>query len=241
LSEISLLTLPLEPGGRPGRFLPMVPPQAAAFSGVAQATDAPLGAVSSPMDIVRRMDERRLVEACLRKERKAQEMLYKRHYGRMMGLCLRYARDRDEAEAMLNQGFFKVFETLERFDPDKGKLEGWIYRIVLHAAIDHYRSVIRPNRAETVDPAEGPDHADEAENALDRMAAEEILAMVQRLTPKYRAVFNLYAIEGYTHPEIAEALGISEGTSKSNFAKARRNLQAMIRERDAAQERRYAR
>ncbi len=193
------------------------------------------------MDLVLRMDERRLVQACLRKERKAQELLYKRHYGRMMGLCMRYARDRDEAAAMLNQGFFKVYESLDRFDPDKGKLEGWIYRIVLHAAIDHYRAVIRPNRSEIVDPAEGWDVRDASEDALDRMAAEEILALVQRLTPQYKAVFNLYVIEGFSHAEIAERLGISEGTSKSNLAKARRNLQAMILEREEAQAHRYAR
>lgn len=193
------------------------------------------------MDLVLRMDERRLVQACLRKERKAQELLYKRHYGRMLGLCMRYARDRDEAAAMLNQGFFKVYESLDRFDPDKGKLEGWIYRIVLHAAIDHYRAIIRPNRSEIVDPAEGWDVRDASEDALDRMAAEEILALVQRLTPQYKAVFNLYVIEGFSHAEIAERLGISEGTSKSNLAKARRNLQAMILEREEAQAHRYAR
>lgn len=209
--------------------------------GTIEATVKGLGSVSKPMDLVLRMDERRLVQACLRKERKAQEMLYKRHYGRMMGLCMRYARDRDEAAVMLNQGYFKVFESLDRFDPDKGKLEGWIYRIVLHAAIDHYRAVIRPNRTDTVDPAEGWDIKDASEDALDRMAAEEILALVQCLTPQYRAVFNLYVIEGFTHAEIAEQLGISEGTSKSNLAKARRNLQGMILEREEAQAHRYAR
>jgi RNA polymerase sigma-70 factor (ECF subfamily) len=209
--------------------------------GKTKATVLGLGSVSNSMDLVLRMDERRLVQACLRKERKAQEMLYKRHYGRMLGLCMRYARDRDEAAVMLNQGFFKVFESLDRFDPDKGKLEGWIYRIVLHAAIDHYRAVIRPNRSETVDPAEGWDVKDASEDALDRMAAEEILTLVQRLTPQYKAVFNLYAIEGFSHAEIAERLGISEGTSKSNLAKARRNLQGMILEREEAQAHRYAR
>lgn len=186
------------------------------------------------------MDERSLVSACLRKERKAQELLYKRFYGRMMGLCLRYARDRDEASVMLNQGFFKVFESLERFDPDKGNLEGWVYRIVMHAAIDHYRAVIRTARTEELDSV-GMDQAAPVESALDRMAAEDLLRLVQKLTPAYRAVFNLYVIEGYSHPEIGELLGISEGTSKSNLSKARRNLQAMILQNEAPQSVRYVR
>jgi RNA polymerase sigma-70 factor (ECF subfamily) len=159
----------------------------------------------------------------------------------MMGLCLRYGRDRDEAASILNHGFFKVFETLERFNPEKGKLEGWIYRIVLHAAIDHYRAVIKPSRTETIDQENGWDLSDSSEDALDRLAAEEIIALVQRLSPQYRTVFNLYVMEGYTHPDIAKELGISEGTSKSNLSKARRNLQAMILQRETVQSTRHVR
>ena len=184
------------------------------------------------MEIVRRMDEQSLVNACLRQNRRAQELLYKQHYGRMMGLCMRYARDRDEASAMLNQGFFKVFENLDRFDPDKGKLEGWIYRIVMNAAIDYYRSVIRMNRSEELNYS-AIDKTDESETALDQISAKEILQLVQQLSPAYRTVFNLYVVEGMTHPEIGKLLGISEGTSKSNLAKARRNLQAMILKNEA--------
>jgi RNA polymerase sigma factor (sigma-70 family) len=184
------------------------------------------------MEIVRRMDEQSLVNACLRQNRRAQELLYKQHYGRMMGLCMRYARDRDEASAMLNQGFFKVFENLDRFDPDKGKLEGWIYRIVMNAAIDYYRSVIRMNRSEELNDS-AIDKTDESETALDQISAKEILQLVQQLSPAYRTVFNLYVVEGMTHPEIGKLLGISEGTSKSNLAKARRNLQAMILKNEA--------
>ena len=178
------------------------------------------------------MDEQSLVNACLRQNRRAQELLYKQHYGRIMGLCMRYARDRDEASAMLNQGFFKVFENLDRFDPDKGKLEGWIYRIVMNAAIDYYRSVIRMNRSEELNDS-AIDKTDESETALDQISAKEILQLVQQLSPAYRTVFNLYVVEGMTHPEIGKLLGISEGTSKSNLAKARRNLQAMILKNEA--------
>ncbi len=185
------------------------------------------------------MDEQSLVKACLRKERRAQELLYKRYYGRMMGVCLRYARDRDEASSMLNHGFFKVFETLDRFDPEKGRLDGWIYRIVMHAAIDHYRAVLRQA------PFEGqPDdlltsRQDEAESALDRLSAQEILGLVQQLSPAYRTVFNLFVIEGMSHTEIADLLGISEGTSKSNLAKARRNLQQLLLAREVPKKVRY--
>lgn len=193
------------------------------------------------MDLVRGMDEHRLVEACLRGERKAQELLYRRYHGRMMGVCLRFARDRDEAAVILNTGFYKVFRNLDGYDPAKGKLDGWIYRIVLNAAIDHYRSQVKPMRSEPVEYAEHLAGGSEAAEIIGQLTAERILELVQRLSPGYRAVFNLYVVEGFTHPEIAERLGISEGTSKSNLAKARRRMQAMVLELGLPQTTRYAR
>lgn len=182
------------------------------------------------MDIVRRMDERRLIEACIKKDRRAQELLYRRYYPKMMGVCLRYARDRDEAAVMVNQGFFKVFNSLERFNPEKGKLEAWIYRICLNTAIDHYRSQVKPSRSEPIDWVEGSSKGAEAPVGITRMSAEEILGLIGKLTPAYRTVFSLFVLDGLSHAEIADKLGISEGTSKSNLAKARKHMQRMVNE-----------
>lgn len=179
------------------------------------------------------MDDTRLVEACRRQDRKAQEFLYKKFYGKMMGLCLRYARDRDEAAEILNRGFFKVFKSIEQYDSAKGKLEAWIYRIVMYSAIDHYRTRIKPERKSTIEDLTESDSRYQSESAIDRLSAEEILKLVQKLSPAYRTVFSLYVLEGFNHREIGEKLGISEGTSKSNLAKARRNLQAMILKQDS--------
>ncbi|MFT7589069.1 MAG: RNA polymerase sigma factor (sigma-70 family) [Limisphaerales bacterium] len=189
------------------------------------------------MDIVRHMDEARMVTACVSQDRKAQEFLYKKFYGKMMGLSLRYARDRDEAAEILNKGFFKVFKSLGQYDNKKGKLEAWIYRIVMHSAIDHYRTRIKPERKSTIEDLSAKDSQYKSESALDRLSAEEILALVHQLSPAYRTVFNMYVLDGFNHREIGEQLGISEGTSKSNLSKARKNLQKMLAKREEAENR----
>lgn len=174
------------------------------------------------------MTENELISGCIRQDKACQEALYKRFYGKMMGVCLRYARDRDEARDMLQEGFIKVFTSLRNF-ASKGSFEGWIRRIVVNTAVDH----LRRNKHEymivsTVYAREGdvPDHADEMEeeDALNNLSEEEILATIQKLSPAYRTVFNLYVIENFSHKEIADQLNISEGTSKSNLAKARYQL-----------------
>jgi RNA polymerase sigma-70 factor (ECF subfamily) len=177
------------------------------------------------MDLVQGMDESKLLKACRQGDRRAQEILYRRHYGRMMGVAMRYARDRDEAAEILNQSFFKVFQRLDRYDPNKGKLEAWIYRITMNSAIDHYRSKIRPMRSEPIENVRDKGHHP---TIVEELAAEEILALIKELSPAYRAVFTLYVVEGYTHPEVAKKLGISEGTSKSNLAKARKKMQKLL-------------
>lgn len=174
------------------------------------------------------MTDHELISGCIRQDKTCQEALYKRFYGKMMGVCLRYARDRDEARDMLQEGFIKVFTSLRNF-ASKGSFEGWIRRIVVNTAVDH----LRRNKHEymivsTVYAREGdvPDHAEEVdeENALNDLSEEQILAVVQKLSPAYRTVFNLYVLENFSHKEIAEQLNISEGTSKSNLAKARYQL-----------------
>lgn len=141
-----------------------------------------------------------------------------------MAICLRYARDRDEANEILNQGFYKVLTNLGRYDPDKPFLP-WLARIMTNTAIDHYRSQMRHTVTDDITEMEiyGENPVIDA-----KLNYEDLIKLVQALPPGYRAVFNLYAIDGFTHDEIAVKLGISPGTSKSNLFKARQKLAAML-------------
>ncbi len=169
-------------------------------------------------------NEEEVVHGCIRQDRTQQKLLYERYYGSMMAVCMRYASDREEARDVLHEGFMKVFKNMTRFK-EGTNLGAWIRRIMINTSIDHYRkNAKKPNFVEI-------NHAvHEAANhdVVSELSEEEILKLVQKLSPAYRTVFNLYVIEGYSHKEVGEALGISEGTSKSNLAKARAKLQRMI-------------
>lgn len=167
-----------------------------------------------------------IVHGCLNGGRKYQKLLYEKYYGSMMAVCLRYTHDREEARDVLHEGFMKVFTNLHKYS--KGtNLGAWIRRIMINTAIDHYRkNAKRPNLVEINQAI----HEVDVHDVVSDLSAEEILLMVQRLSPAYRMVFNLYVIEGYSHKEVGIMLGISEGTSKSNLAKARAKLQNMITE-----------
>jgi RNA polymerase sigma-70 factor (ECF subfamily) len=171
-----------------------------------------------------KQQEQNLIVACMNKERWAQRQLYETYYGKMMGVCLRYATNEEDARDILHEGFIKVFKNLGRYKPGTS-LGAWIRRIMINTAIDFYRKSIR-RRTEDLENAQhtsvvGPD-------PISTCSAQEIMKSVQQLSPAYRAVFNLYAIEGYAHKEIAEQLGISESTSRSNLVKARSKLKAML-------------
>ena len=144
----------------------------------------------------------------------------------MMGVCLRYARDRDEACAILNKGFLKVFNSIDRFQESAGRIDSWIYKIILNTAIDHLRQEIRYRQPIT--RMENIVEPDVPADVVASMSAQEIIGYIQQLPPAYRTVFNLYVIDGHSHPEIAKKLNISIGTSKSNLAKARKKLQRKI-------------
>ncbi|RMG23743.1 MAG: RNA polymerase sigma factor [Bacteroidetes bacterium] len=168
--------------------------------------------------------EDEIVEGCLQGGRKYQKLLYERYYGSMMGVCLRYTNDREEARDVLHEGFIKIFKNLHKFSRGTN-LGAWIRRIMINTAIDHYRkSAKHPNLVEINHAI----HEADIHDVVSDLSAEEILAMVQKLSPAYRTVFNLYVIDGYSHKEVGKLLGISEGTSKSNLAKARAKLQQMI-------------
>lgn len=172
------------------------------------------------------MSESEIIKGCIKQDRASQKALYEQLYGKMMGVCLRYAKSRDEAKDMVQEGFMKVFNNIRGFG-NNGSFEGWVRRIMVNNAIDH----LRRNKQEylivsTVRANEAADRAEEEEDEdfLSSIHREDILKAVQQLSPAYRTVFNLYAIEGFSHKQIAEMLDISEGTSKSNLAKARFNL-----------------
>ena len=176
------------------------------------------------MKLIFSVTEEELIKGCIKNERLAQKRLYERYYGKMMGVCMRYASHREQATEMLNLGFLKVFNSIPKYAEKGSNLEAWMYRIMVKTAIDYLRAEIRHQHADIEKSVYVEDTAD----VLADLAAEQIMAMINELTPAYRAVFNLYVIEGYNHAEIGKLLGINEGTSKSNLAKARAKLQEKI-------------
>ncbi len=172
------------------------------------------------------MNEIDIIKGCLKNDRMSQKALYENYYGKMLGACMRYAKDSDEAKDMLQEGFLKVFNNIQNYS-NKGSFEGWMRRVVVNACIDQ----IRKNKknyliVSTTFANEQVNITEEIndDDLADKISEAEILRAVQDLTPAYRMVFNLYVIEEYTHKEIAELLDISEGTSKSNLSKAKFNL-----------------
>lgn len=165
-----------------------------------------------------------LVAACLKNHPVAQKELIRQYYGYAKSICLRYSSDDQSSEEILNDSFLKVFNNLHRYD-NSHHFKTWLRAIVVNTAIDYYRKSI--NQLKTTE-YDGNEFFDVKEDVLSKISAEEILALVRKLSPVYRMVFTLYVIDGYTHKEIAEMLGIKEGTSKSNLQDARHRLQAMI-------------
>jgi len=168
-----------------------------------------------------------LLRGCAKEDRTSQKQLYQLFYGYAMSVCIRYCKNRDEALEVLNDGFMKIFTKIHKYDPEKS-FKGWVRKIMIHTALDQYRRQLKYAEVRTGD-IEQQAGLSNGENVLQQLAYEDLLAMVQRLSPVYRTVFNLHVIDGYTHEEIAEILEISVGTSKSNLFKARANLQAMIK------------
>jgi RNA polymerase sigma-70 factor, ECF subfamily len=173
------------------------------------------------------------IEGCLKGDRRSQQAIHKLYYGRMKVVCMRYTRDTDQAEDVLQEGFIKVFQQLEKYS-GLGSFEGWVRRIMVNLAIDRFRklkhdfvSVDDDRRWELAQPSE--EDEDETDgSAYADITPEQIIDAMQQLTPAYRTVFNLYVYEDYNHQQIAEALGISVGTSKSNYAKAKKNMRKLL-------------
>jgi RNA polymerase sigma-70 factor (ECF subfamily) len=170
------------------------------------------------------LSETDLIQGSINGDRRMQELLYNTYSPKMYGVCLRYSGNDDDAQDILQEGFVKVFRNLSRFRAE-GSFEGWMRRIFVNTAIEHYRKKVNlqpvgENQESTLETNDW--------SALDRLAVKDIMQAVQELSPGYRTVFNLYVIEGYTHKDIAEMMGISEGTSKSQLARAKAILQNVI-------------
>lgn len=184
--------------------------------------------ISSVIATVENTQLQEIIDGCIEGRRKAQYKFYNYFSGKMMGVCLRYAQNEAEAEDILQDGFVKVYSNIHKYQP-YGSFEGWVRRIFVNTAIEYYRQrrrfVISDIEIENSD-------FEFKDDVVDRMSANEILNLITKMPDGYRMVFNMYAIEGYSHKEIAEELGISIGTSKSQYSRARTYLQKLL----AAQE-----
>jgi len=169
-----------------------------------------------------------IIDGCIEGKRKHQYKFYNLFSSKMMGVCMRYAKGQAEAEDILQDGFVKVFTNLHKFQP-YGSFEGWVRRIFVNTAIEYYRQ----RRKFLINDIEIENQEFEfSDNVVDKMAAEEILVLIKEMPGGYRMVFNMYAIEGYSHKEIAEEMGISIGTSKSQYSRARSYLQKKMAEQE---------
>lgn len=166
-----------------------------------------------------------LIKGCREGDPASQEKLYKQFSAAMYGLCLQYSSSTEDAQDIMQDAFIKVFKKIDQVKDAKA-FPGWVRRVMINTALERYRSQVL---LKNVDEAPLPQGELISESVLDELEAEEIVMMIQELSPKYRMVFNLYAIEGYNHKEIAEKLNISEGTSKSNLSRARAILQEKVK------------
>jgi len=170
------------------------------------------------------MDEKKLIQACIKEDKSAQKALYDLFSAKMYFVCLRYARHEAEAQDILQDAFIKVFDKLDSFRFN-GSFEGWVRRIMVNTALNYCRKSTYKYENIGIE-----DYQDKVVNskAISRLSEQELLGIIQQLPDGYRMVFNLYIIEGYSHKEIAEMLSISENTSRSQLAKARKWMQNVL-------------
>jgi RNA polymerase sigma factor (sigma-70 family) len=177
-----------------------------------------------PLRPIKLTDElEKILNGCIEGKRSAQEHLYKMYSAKMFGVCLKYCRNYDEAKDILQDGFMKVFEKIHQYG-QRGCFEGWIRRIMINTALERYRK-----NSQTIMMEQIPEMSQEENNEVDLdITLNEMLGLVQKLPERYRMVFNLYVFEEMSHKDIAETMGITEGTSKSDLSRARVILQNKI-------------
>jgi RNA polymerase sigma-70 factor (ECF subfamily) len=170
-------------------------------------------------------DTESVIKACLSGNSSAERLLLKKHLSFAKVVSYKYAANAQEAEEIVNDSFLKMFTNLEKYDPVK-PFKAWLHTIITRTAIDYYRKNLKFNKDVSLDDY---DVAQIGSDVISKISADEILKLVQQLTPACRMVFTLNVLDGYTHKEIAKMLGVKEGTSKSNLQDARKKLQIMIK------------
>lgn len=171
------------------------------------------------------VSEFEIIKGCKAGKHKSQRCLYERYSKKMLGVCLRYCHSKEDAEDVLQEGFIKVFSNIDTFK-EEGSFEGWIRRIMINTALNNYQSNLK--RYYQADISEELEIVADNPDAFARLSATELLTLVQSMPLGYRMVFNMFAIEGYSHKEIGDMLDISENTSKSQLSRARVYLQKKI-------------
>ena len=169
-------------------------------------------------------DDKSLIEGCMKGKSLAQEKLFKKYYGLMLAVCLRYANDKSDAHDILQEGFIKIFSKINLFK-FQGSFKGWMKRIMVNTAIDRYRK--KTNEPYPVEINENLSLV-ESEDVISKLNSDDLLMLITKLPVGYRTVFNMYVIEGYSHKDIAKELNISENTSKSQLSRARSSLKAKL-------------
>ncbi|HEU5053080.1 MAG TPA: sigma-70 family RNA polymerase sigma factor [Hanamia sp.] len=171
-----------------------------------------------------------LIKGCIEGNPEMQKLLYDLYSSKMYGVCLRYAENAEDANDVMQEGFIKVYRSLPKFRSE-GSFEGWIRRIFVNTSIEHYR---KKTKKYNITEVQENTIEDNELSALDSLATKDILNIINELSPGYKQVFNLHVVEGYSHKEIAEILGITEGTSKSQLARAKGVLKKIIETRTSS-------
>lgn len=169
---------------------------------------------------------KKLIQDCIDGDRYSQNKLYEQYAPKMFAVCIRYSKSREEAEDILQNGFVQVFRSLHSFK-FAGSFEGWIRKIMVYSAIANHKAKSKMHAVINIEEIENVAIINN-EDVIGQLGKKELLKMVQSLPPMYRIVFNLYVFEGFKHREIAALLGVSEGTSKSNFFDAKAILQKAV-------------
>jgi len=171
------------------------------------------------------------IQGCVLNDRLSQKKIYTSFYNYAMSICSIYTTNYEDSVEILNDGFLKIFKEIYRYQPSYAdhvlSFKGWLRKIMLYTSIDHFRKNHKHRFTKELD-SEVAWRSAEGENALDRISYKEIVRSMQKLTPGYRIIFNLFIIENFSHEEISKRLGISVGTSKSNLARGRKQLQKIL-------------
>ena len=178
-------------------------------------------------------NEQELISACINNNPRAQKMLFEQYAGIMLGVCARYCPNLEDAKDALHEGFIKIFKQISTFK-GQSRLQTWMTRIMIFTAIDHFKKSIKFNyyeNDEAIYKATNSSISEEIEYEEEQVNINDLYSIINELPDGYKVVFNLYAIDGFTHKQIAEKLNISVGTSKSQLARARKLLQKLVKEK----------